>query len=175
MTFLLKQIFGFFKMLNSETGHNQIAAGIAVGFVLGMTPILSLQGFLMIAFIFFFRVQAGAAFLAAFFFAFIGYLLDPVFHSVGSAVLTMDSLQGILTMMYNMPLVPLTRFNNSIVMGAGVVTIAAMPFVFFISRMLIVKYRETFVARFKQTKFWKAVQATSLYKWYYTYDNLYGS
>lgn len=174
MTFLLKQIFGFFKMLNSETGHNQIAAGIAVGFVLGMTPILSLQGFLMIVFIFFFRVQAGAAFLAAFFFAFIGYLLDPIFHEVGSSVLMMDGLQGIFTAMYNMPLVPLTRFNNSIVMGAGVVTVAAMPFVFIISRMLIVKYRVTFVARFKQTKFWKAVQATSLYKWYYTYDNLYG-
>ena len=32
----------------------------------------------------------------------------------------------------------------------------------------------TVVARFKQTKFWKAIQATSFYKWYYTYDNLYG-
>lgn len=174
MTFLLKQIFGFLKMLNSETGHNQIAAGIAVGFVLGMTPILSLQGFLMLMLIFFFRIQAGAAFLAAFFFAFAGYLLDPVFHSIGSQVLEMEGLQGLFTTMYNMPLVPLTRFNNSIVMGAGVVTVAAMPFVFFISRALIVKYRATVVARFKQTKFWKAIQATNLYKWYYTYDNLYG-
>ncbi len=174
MTFLFKQIFGFLKMLNSETGHNQIAAGIAVGFVLGMTPILSLQGFLMIIFIFVFRVQAGAAFLAAFFFAFAGWLLDPVFHAIGSTVLEMEGLQGLLTAMYNMPLVPLTRFNNSIVMGAGVVTVAAMPFVYFISRALIVKYRETVVARVKQTKVWKAIQATSLYKWYYTYDNLYG-
>lgn len=174
MTFLLKQIFGFLKLLNSETGHNQIAAGIAVGFVLGMTPILSLQGFLMIAFIFFFRVQAGAAFLAAFFFAFAGWLLDPVFHAIGSQVLEMPALQGVFTAMFNMPLVPLTRFNNSIVMGAGVVTIAAMPLVFFVSRSLIIKYRETVVARIKQTKAWKALQATSLYKWYYSYDNLYG-
>jgi len=175
MTFLLKQIFGFFKMLNSETGHNQLAAGIACGFILGMTPALSLQSFLVFFFILCFRVQAGAAFLAAFFFAFAGWLLDPLFHAIGTKVLSMPALEGLFTTMYNVPLLPLTRFNNTIVMGSGVVTVLLFPVVFFVSRALIVKYRETVVARFKQTKFWKAVQATSLYKWYYTYDNLYGS
>lgn len=170
MTFLAKQIFGFLKLLNSETGHNQIAAGIAAGFVLGMTPMLSIQSLLVFLCIFFFRIQAGAAFLAAFFFAFAGWLLDPVFHSVGSAVLEMDGLHGLFTTMYNVPLLPLTRFNNSIVMGSAVITIALSPFVFFISRSLILKYRVTVVARFKQTKLWKAIQATSLFKWYYTYE-----
>jgi len=80
MTLLLKQLFAFLKMLNSETGHNQIAAGIAAGFILGMSPMLSLQTFLVFLIIFFFRIQAGAAFLAAFFFAFIAYVLDPIFH-----------------------------------------------------------------------------------------------
>jgi uncharacterized protein (TIGR03546 family) len=174
MTFLFKQIFGFFKMLNSETGHNQLAAGIAAGFILGMTPMLSLQSFLVFLCIFFFRIQAGAAFLAAFFFAFAAYLLDPVFHIVGTEILAMPAFHGLFTAMYNMPIVPLTRFNNTVVMGSGAITVALSPFVFFISRAMIVKYRATFVARFKQTKVWKAIQATSLYKWYYTYDNLYG-
>ncbi len=175
MTLILKQLFGFLKLLNSETGQNQIAAGIAVGFILGMTPALSLQTFLVFLVIFFFRVQAGAAFLAAFFFKFIAFLLDPVFHSVGSSVLEMPGLHALFTTMYNIPLLPLTRFNNSIVMGSGVVTVVLAPVVFFVSRMLIIKYRVTVVAKFKQTKFWKAIQATSFYKWYYTYDNLYGS
>lgn len=174
MTFLLKQLFAFFKMLNSETGHNQIAAGISAGFILGMTPALSLQSLIVFLLIFFFRIQAGAAFLSAFFFAFAAYILDPIFHSVGATVLTTPSLQGLFTTMYNLPLVPLTRFNNSIVMGSGIVTLMAFPFVFLFSRSLILRYRVAFVAKFKQTKFWKAVQATSLYKWYYTYDNLYG-
>lgn len=174
MTLLLKQLFGFLKLLNSETGQNQIAAGIAAGFILGMTPMMSLQTFLVFMVIFFFRVQAGAAFLAAFFFKFAAWLLDPVFHSVGSAVLGMDGLQGLFTTMYNIPLLPLTRFNNTIVMGSGIVAIVLSPVVFFVSRMLIIKYRVTVVARIKETKAWKAVQATSLYKWYYTYDNLYG-
>lgn len=174
MTLLLKQIFAFIKLLNSETGQNQLAAGIAAGFILGMTPLLSLQSFLVFLCIFFFRIQAGAAFIAAFFFAFAGWLLDPVFHAIGSMVLEMPALQGLFTTMYNVPLLPLTRFNNSIVMGSAVVTILLSPVVYLLSLYLIVKYRVTVVEKFKQTKFWKAVQATSLYKWYYTYDNLYG-
>ncbi len=174
MTLLLKQIFAFFKLLNSETGHNQLAAGIAAGFVLGMSPTLSLQSLLVFICIFIFRIQAGAAFLAAFFFAFLAYLLDPIFHSVGASILSKPELQDLFTTMYNMPLVPLTRFNNSVVMGAGLTAILLSPVIFFLSRILILKYRASFVAKFKQTKFWKAIQATSLYKWYYTYENLYG-
>lgn len=174
MTLILKQLFAFLKMLNSETGHNQIAAGIAAGFVLGMTPMMSLQALLVFICIFFFRIQAGAAFLAAFFFAFVAWLLDPIFNAVGSAVLETEALHSLFTAMYNMPLVPLTRFNNSVVMGSGVVTLVLSPVVFFLSRFLILKYRIAVVEKLKQTKFWKALQATSLYKWYYSYDKLYG-
>ncbi len=173
MTLLLKQIFAFIKMLNSETGHNQLAAGIAAGFILGMTPMMSLQSLLVFICIFFFRIQMGAAFLAAFFFAFVAWLLDPVFHSVGSAVLEADSLQSLFTVMYNMPLVPLTRFNNSIVMGSAVVTIALSPVVYLVSLTLIKKYRSTVLVWLKETKLWKALKATAIYNWYYSYDKLY--
>lgn len=174
MTLLLKQIFAFLKLLNSDQGTNQIAAGIACGFVLGMTPFFSLQSILIFLCIFFFRIQAGAAFLSAFFFAFVAYILDPVFHQVGSVILEMPSLHGLFTSLYNLPIIPFTRFNNSIVMGSGVVSIVLAPFVFILAKQLVIKYRVTVVDRFKQTKFWKAIQATSFYKWYYTYDNLYG-
>lgn len=174
MSLILKQLFAFLKLLNSETGHNQIAAGIAAGFILGMTPTLSLQSLLVFICILIFRIQAGAAFLAAFFFAFIAWILDPVFHSIGENVLSMPALAGLFTQLYNMPIVPLTRFNNTIVMGSGVTAIVLSPIIFWLSRVLILKYRITVVDRFKQTKFWKAVKATSFYKWYLTYDNLYG-
>ncbi len=174
MTILLKQIFGLLKLLNSETGTNQIAWGVAAGFVLGMSPTLSLQTFLIFLLILIFRIQAGAAFLSAFFFKFIAYLLDPVFASAGATVLEMPSLRGLFTTMYNMPLVPLTRFNNSIVMGSGVTAVVMMPVVFFVSRFLVVKYREKIVKRYQETKFWKAVKATAFYKWYASYDQMYG-
>jgi uncharacterized protein (TIGR03546 family) len=172
MTLLLKQIFGFLKLLNSETGTNQLAAGLAAGFILGMTPFFSLQSILIFICLFVFRIQIGAAFIAAFFFKFIAYLLDPAFDSVGGVILDMPSLKPLFTALYNMPIIPMTRFNNTIVMGSGVVAFLLSPVVFFASRVLILKYRATVVARFKQTKFWKAMQATSLFKWYYSYDKL---
>ncbi len=174
MTFLLKQIFSFLKLLNSDTGSNQIAAGIACGFILGMTPAFSLQTVFVILCMFFLRIQIGAATLAAFFFMFPAYLLDPLFHTIGQKVLEAESLKDLFTTLYNMPIVPWTRFYNTIVMGSGVVSIVCFPFVFIGSQILIIKYRETVLEKIKQSKYWKAVKATSLFQWYYKYDSLYG-
>lgn len=175
MGLILKQVFQFIKLLNSENGTNQIAAGLAAGFILGMTPALSLQTLFVFVCIFLFRIQAGAAMVSAGFFSFADYLLDPVFDLVGRKVLELSQLQETFVFLYNLPIVPFTRFNNSIVMGSGVFTIVASPFVFVIARMLVLKYQKVILERFKNTKIWKGVQATALYKWYFKYDQLYGA
>ncbi len=173
MGLILKQIFQFIKLLNSDTETGPLAAGLACGFILGMTPSFSLQTVLVILILFTFRIQMGAAFIGAFFFKFIAFMLDPVFHSIGSAVLEIEGMKGLYTSLYNMPIIPFTRFNNSIVMGSAVVSILLAPFVYILSRILIAKYRKTVVERFQQTKFWKAIKATSFYKWYHSYNSLY--
>lgn len=170
MGLILKQLFAFIKLLNSDTGTISLAAGMTCGFILGMTPVLSLHSLLIFILIFFFRIQIGAALVTAFFFKFIAFLLDPLFHWAGSKVLEMDSLAPFFTQLYNMPIIPYTRFNNTIVMGSAVITFTLAPFVFVLSRKFILKYRETVVEKFKETKVWKAIQATGMYKWYYKYD-----
>ena len=174
MTLLLKQFFGFLKLLNSETGSNQIASGVALGFILGFSPILSLQGLIVILIMLFFRVQIGAAFIAAFFFSFIAYLLDPVCNGLGQMVLENESLKPLFTELYNMPIVPFTKFYNSLVMGSGILGFLLSPVIFILAKILIHKYRQTIVARYKDTKFWKFVKATSLYQWYAKYDSIAG-
>lgn len=174
MTLLLKQLFSFFQMLNSETGKNQLASGLAFGLFLGFAPFLSLQTLLVLVLVFFFRIQLGAAFLSAFFFKFVAFLIDPVADFLGRSVLESEGLRPLFTAMYNMPLVPLTRFNNSIIMGSFIVSAILVIPSFFIFRILIDKYRATFVARFKQTKVWKAFAATKVYGLYAKYQELYG-
>lgn len=170
MGLILKQLFSFIKLLNSDTGNISLAMGMTCGFILGMTPVLSLHSLLVFLILFFFRIQIGAALITAFFFKFLAYLMDPSFHVVGSAVLEMKSLESIFTTLYNLPIIPYTRFNNSIVMGSAVITFALSPIVFLLSQYFISKYREIVVARFKQTKIWKAIEATKFYQWYYKYD-----
>src|SRR5579871_3435362 len=109
MSLLLKQLFNFLKLLNSDTGTRSLAAGLALGLVLGFSPLLSLQAFLILFICFFFRVQLGAAFLSAFFFKFVAYLLDPVSNLLGRSILEMSALRPLFVVLYNMPLVPLTR------------------------------------------------------------------
>ncbi len=174
MTLLLKQIFAFFRLLNSETGTNQLAAGLACGLILGFSPILSLQAFIVLFLAFFFRIQLGAAFLSAFFFKFVAFLIDPLADQLGRSILESQSLRPIFVSLYNMPLVPLTRFNNSIVMGSAVVGLLLAVPGFFIFKNLIIKYRITVVEQFRTTKIWKAFAATKIYNWYCKYTELYG-
>ncbi len=175
MTLLLKQIFGFLKLLNSETGTNQLAAGLSLGMTLGFSPVISLQALLIFVLCFLFRVQLGAAFLSAFFFKFIAYLFDPLTDKIGRLVLESASLRGFFVDLYNMPLIPLTRFNNSIVMGAGIVGFALAVPLFFLFRFLITEYRFHIVSKVKGTKLWKIFQTTFFFKWYETYNKLYGA
>ncbi|HLE12373.1 MAG: TIGR03546 family protein [Bdellovibrionales bacterium RIFOXYD12_FULL_39_22] len=174
MTIILKQLFNFIKLLNSDTGLNQISAGIACGFILGMAPVFSLQTLLILFLMFFFRIQMGAAFMSAFFFAFMAYLLDPIFHEVGCFILEMDSLYGIFAVLYNTPIIPFTRFYNSVVMGAGVTSIILSPLIFLLARVLISKYRQNVVEKLKKSKLAILLKSTSFYKWYAKYDQFYG-
>ena len=175
MTLMLKQLFAFFKMLNSDTGTNQLASGLACGLFLGFAPFLSLQTLLVFALVLIFRIQLGAAFLAAFFFKFIAYLLDPAANYLGKAILEAEGLRPLFVEMYNAPIIPLTRFNNSIVMGSFAISLILAPVAFFVFKVMIIKYRELVVARFKSTKLWKAFAASAFYNWYCKYDQLYGS
>jgi uncharacterized protein (TIGR03546 family) len=174
MTLILKQLFALIKLLNSDTGTNQIAAGFACGLVLGFAPALSLQTLLVFVCLFLFRIQIGAALVSAFFFTLVAWAFDPVSHQVGSAILEADALRPMFTAMYNMPLVPLTRFYNSITMGAGVLSLVLAPFVFIGSKRLIFSYRDKVVARYKESRWWKLWSGTVLFKWYTSYEKFRG-
>ncbi len=174
MTILLKQLMTFINLLNSDTGSNQIAAGIACGLILGFAPLISLQVLLVFICIFMFRIQIGAALVSAVFFALIAWLFDPVFSSVGSAILEAESMRSVFAAMYNMPLIPLTHFNNSITMGAGVTSLALAPFVFFASKRLILSYRVQIVQRFRSSRVWKLWTGTVFFKMYSTYEKFQG-
>ena len=174
MTLILKQLFALFRLLNSDTGTNQIAAGVACGLILGFAPMLSLQGLLVFLCMFLFRIQIGAALTSAVFFAMVAWLFDPVSHAVGAAILETAALQPLFTTLYNLPLLPLTRFYNSVVMGAGVISLLLAPLVFVGSKRLIMLYREKVVARFKTSPAWKLWSGTTFFKWYSTYEKLHG-
>src|SRR5690242_5809610 len=88
---LIKFIQSLVKALNSEGTPGQVAAGIAIGSCLGLTPLLNLHNLLVVAAILFFRVSVPAASLGWLIFTPVGFLLDPVFDRVGTALLVDSS------------------------------------------------------------------------------------
>lgn len=175
MTILLKQLLNLIKLLHSENGTTQIAWGLTLGAFLGFSPFFSLQTFLVLMILFFFRVQFGAAFLSAFVFKFVAFLIDPLADVLGQWALQEPSLRPVWTTLYNIPVVPFTRFNNSIVMGSFLVALLLSPILYFAFTILVKKYRTTVVARFEQSKAYKALKASKFYLWYSKYNDLYGS
>lgn len=175
MTLLTKQLVNLIRLLHSDTGQNQIAAGLAFGIFLGFAPFISIQTFVVLFITFIFRVQLGAVFISAFFFKFIAYLMDPVADPIGRSLLENEGLRPLWTWMYNVPLLPMTRFNNSIILGSFVISIILCPILFFVFKMMVLKYQSTLVRRFESTKAWKLFSATRFYIWYKKYNDLYGA
>lgn len=106
--------------------------------------------------------------------AFIARMIDPLADRVGQHILEAHALRPVFGAMYNMPIVPLTRFNDSVVMGSFLIALIAMVPSFFLFRYAIRCYRVTVVARLKNTRWWKLMQSTAFYKWYVKYEDLYG-
>lgn len=173
MTLLLKQLIGLIKLLHSENGSQQIAWGFTLGVILGFSPFFSLQTFLVLFLLLIFKIQIAAAFLSAFVFKFIAYLIDPLAHSLGAITLENESLRPVWTQLYNMPIIPYTRFNNSIVMGSFILGLIISPLMYFIFIKVIKKYRETVVAKTENSKLWKAFTSSKFYVWYTKYQDLY--
>jgi uncharacterized protein (TIGR03546 family) len=167
MLTLLKLVQSLFKALNSEGTPAQVAAGIALGSILGLTPLLSLHNLVMVAVIFLFNVSVPGAIVGFLVFTPVGFALDPVFDAIGAYLLVDASALGIVWQaVYAVPVLPLTNFNNTVVLGSLVGwAVLAWP-IYFAGRWGIRRYRETVYARIKEMKFYRAVKASKVYNVY---------
>jgi len=75
-------------------------------------------------------------------------------------------LQPLWTALYNLPVVPLTNFNNTIVLGSLVFAAILWLPLFFASRWGVVRYRATVAERVKRSAWYRAVAASKLYNLY---------
>ncbi|MDR2431278.1 MAG: TIGR03546 family protein [Candidatus Margulisbacteria bacterium] len=136
-------IFNQLKKLNDALGGERIrclAAGLVLGMFLGLLP-LSINSLLVCALIFSLKNQRQLALLGALVFGALGFLLDPLAHSLGLAALRAGFLQGLWTFFYNLPFLPFTGFNNSIVMGNTLLGIILTGPAVFLCKTLTLKYR----------------------------------
>ncbi len=166
MLALLKLIQSIIKTLHSEGTPGQVAAGMALGAALGLTPLMNLHNLLVFSLILILNVSFGGGMLGWALFVPLGFILDPVFHAIGLQLLEASSLRGLWTSMYNTPLVPYTNFNNTIVLGSVVGWLALAVPIFFAARWAVARYRATIGERVQRSKFYQAITASKAYNIY---------
>jgi uncharacterized protein (TIGR03546 family) len=166
MLTLLKLIQSIIKTLHSEGTPGQVAAGIAIGSVLGLTPLMNLHNLIIFSLVVLLNVSFGGAMLGWALLVPVGFLLDPLFHATGLALLQSPALRPVWTAMTNTPLVPYTNFNNTVVLGSFVGWLVLAVPIFFAARYGVARYRATIGARVRQSRFYKAITASQVYNWY---------
>jgi uncharacterized protein (TIGR03546 family) len=164
---VLKLIQSLFKALHSEGTPGQLAAGLALGSILGLTPLFNLHNAVVFALIMLLNVSFAGAMLGWALFVPVGFLLDPAFDWVGrTLLLESPALRPLWTALYNAPVLPLTNFNNTIVLGSLVFALVAWLPLFFASRWGVVRYRATVAERVKRSALYRTVVASKLYNLY---------
>lgn len=163
---LIKLIQSLVGALHSEGTPGQLALGIALGSILGLTPLLNVHNAIVFAALMLLNVSFAGGMLGWALFVPIGFLLDPLFDWIGHSLLLAPSLRGLWTSMYNMPIVPLTNFNNTIVLGSLVFSLLLLVPLFVATRWAVARYRVTIGERVRQSKFYRAVMASKVYNVY---------
>jgi uncharacterized protein (TIGR03546 family) len=167
MLTVIKLIQSLFKALNSEGTPSQVAAGIALGSIFGLTPLLSLHNVVMIAVIFLFNVSVPGAIIGWLVFTPVGFVLDPLFHSVGEFLLVdVPALSPLWQAISAIPVIPLTSFNNTVLLGSVVGWMVLGWPIFFFARWGVRKYRETIFERIQRMKVYRVVKASKVYNAY---------
>lgn len=163
---MLRTVAKLLRVLNSETEPGQISLGFSFALVAGLTPLWSLHNLVVLLLVLVLRVNLSAFLLGLLFFSGLAYLLDPLFHRLGLALLTAGSLQDLWTSLYNSTVWRLERFNNSIVMGSLIFSLAAFVPFLLLSNMLIRRYRAHVLAWVQKTRVMQMFKASKLYHAY---------
>jgi uncharacterized protein (TIGR03546 family) len=163
---MIKRVAKLLKVINSETAPGQISLALCFAMIVGLTPLYSLHNFLILLLVLLLRVNLSSFILGWVLFSGIAYLLDPLFHRIGLTVLSAESLESFWTTLYNITIFRLSNFNNSIVMGSLIFSLALFLPIYFLSNSLITKYRDHVLAWVRKTRIMEIFRASKLYKAY---------
>lgn len=162
-----------FKALNSSGKAWQLSLAIVLAMFAGFLPAKAFILFIIFFLALVLNLNFGLFLLFTVIFSGIGYLFDPLFDSLGYAILTNESLNGFFTTLYNSAIFRWSSFNYTLVTGSLIVSILLALPLFFILNKLILVYRVQLGERlntWKLTKWMKLfneeAKDSSVFRWW---------
>lgn len=165
MFFLYKFISNIITVLHSEESPRQLAAGFTVGALVGLLPIKGLLPLVITLGSFLININLGFLAIGTLIFKFLTIVLDPVSNQLGLTLLTkVPSLEPLWIKLYNMPIVPYTRFNNTLVLGSLALGLILLIPNYFLGKFLVAQYRSHLKDKIEQFKIIKMIKANTWYQ-----------
>lgn len=166
---MIKAIARIIKVLQANDSPRQMVWGIILGSLLGLVPGFNLIHVFLLFLIYLLNVNVGIAILSAAVYKIISAVISPLSHLIGVYILTqLPFLTGVWTFLYNLPVVPWTRFYNTVVMGSVVIGCLWVIPQYFLMMKGVLWYRKSvrdkINARLNKMKVVKVIKGSKLAK-----------
>jgi len=149
---MFKGIVKLLLILNSNQKPVQIAGAAAMGLLLAFIPAGNLLWIFLFILFLLIRINRAVGLLFLLIFRLFAPFYDPLLDRIGYALLTMEKLVPIWTDLYNIPLVPFTSFNNSLVLGGFLAGLILFIPVMLLFSLLVNLYRKKLVPLWYKSK-----------------------
>ena len=159
---MLKPIAKLVVAMNGNLGKGQVAAGFAWGVLLGLIPTGNVVWIVLFVASFLFKHHHWSKMLGIAIFKLISGAVAPLVDMAGWEILHIGALQPLFTSLYNMPFVPLTKFNNTLVAGGIVCGLALWLPAFFLVFLIVPLYRNTLAPKIRNSKIVKTIAGLPL-------------
>jgi uncharacterized protein (TIGR03546 family) len=140
-----------------ESTPRQMSLGLAFGVLVGLVPKGNLLAIVLGTLLASTRVNLAIATLAIVLCSFAALACDSLFDQIGGYILAKPSLQNMWTELANMPFMPWTDFNNTIVMGSFATGLVLLWPVHRLSRPFFEKYAEKIAERARRWRWAKLI------------------
>lgn len=164
---MLKPIFALLDLIRLESSPLQVSLAIVLGAFFAVTPVLTPQFALAFMVLCVVRLNLLATLLSFIFFWLLAMPLQGFFSDIGRHLLVLTpTLRRLWAGLYHWPVFPFTEFNNTIVLGSGVVfTLLSVP-LFLTSYFLYRIYAPGVFLRIQQSRAGLSVRASLLFRRY---------
>ncbi len=141
------------KLVEVFTGGGSaesIALGFALGMMVGLMPKGNLTAAAVSLFILATHANLAAAALSGFAFSWAGVWTDPLAHRIGSAILTKPAWQQTFARIYELPLMPWTALNNTVVLGSLVLALVLFYPVYRITWLVFYRHQAPIAEKLRE-------------------------
>jgi uncharacterized protein (TIGR03546 family) len=130
---IVKLVSSIRRAIAGRKYPHQLAWAVALGLLLGIVPHGNLLAFGLVVLVLSLKINHAMAGLTAVCATFLAVKLDPYSHELGNFVLTHPQLEQTSQLAWNLPLMPWTDLNNTIVMGSFLIGLTAVVPVFLVT------------------------------------------